>query len=52
LRKKGIKIDFRRLLKFDSDFGPFRSYLVDISLFEEESVEGGIGQVLNKIYRR
>jgi hypothetical protein len=52
LRKKHIEIDFRLLLKFDSDLGPLKSYLVDISLFEEESAEGGIGQVLSKIYRR
>jgi hypothetical protein len=52
LRKKSIEIDFRRILKFDSDLAAFTAYLIDISLFEEISVECGIGGVLSEIYQR
>jgi hypothetical protein len=52
LRKKGIEIDFRRILKFDSNLAALTTYLIDISLFEEISVECRIGGVLSEMYRR
>jgi serine/threonine protein kinase len=39
-------------LKFDSHLAALTAYLIDISLFEELSVECGIGGVLSEIYRR
>jgi hypothetical protein len=52
LRVKGISVDFRRIWKFDSDLGGFRTYLVDLSIFEEESKEDGCAGVISEKYRR
>jgi hypothetical protein len=52
LRMKGISVDFRRILKFDSDLSDLRAYLMDVSIFEEESKEGGCDGVIIEKYRR
>jgi serine/threonine protein kinase len=38
LRMKGIEIDFRRILKFNSGLPELTAYLLDVSSFEEGSV--------------
>jgi hypothetical protein len=37
LRKSEIAVDFRRILRIDSDFGCENDYLIDLSVFEEVS---------------
>jgi hypothetical protein len=51
-RMKRIAIDFRRILKFGSDLADLKSYLVDLSRFEERSVECGNEEVFNEMYER
>jgi serine/threonine protein kinase len=52
LRMKDISVDFRRILKFDSDLSDLSAYLIDVSVFEEESKEGGSDGVIIEKYRR
>jgi serine/threonine protein kinase len=52
LRVKGISIDFRRILKFDSDLSDLIAYLIDVSIFEEESKDGVSDEVVCEKYRR
>jgi hypothetical protein len=49
---KGISVDFRRILKFDSDLLDLRAYLIDVSRFEEESKDGVSDGVIGETYRR
>jgi hypothetical protein len=49
LRKEGIAYDFRRILKFNSELVDLTAYLIDISAFEEKSVQGKIS---SEIYWR
>jgi hypothetical protein len=51
LRMTGITIDFRCILKFDSDLADLRSYQVDLSGFEERSVDGGNGEAFTEMYQ-
>jgi serine/threonine protein kinase len=48
LRMKGISVDFRRILKFDSDVSDLTAYLIDLSRFEEI----GCDRVIIQKYRR
>jgi hypothetical protein len=49
LRKKNIASDFPRMGKFDLDLADLKAHLMVISKSEEQSVEGGSGQVFSEI---
>jgi serine/threonine protein kinase len=52
LREQDISVDFRRILKFDSDLADLTAYLIDVSRFEEGSVEGGCDRMFGQKYLR
>jgi hypothetical protein len=52
LRKSGVRIDFRRILRIDSDFGCENDYLIDLSVFEQGSVLDEIEGISSEMYRR
>jgi hypothetical protein len=52
LRKSGIAVDFRRILRINSDFGCEKDYLIDLSVFEEGSGLDEIEGISSEIYRR
>jgi hypothetical protein len=52
LIKCDISIDFRRLLRIDSGFGSLNDYQIDLSVFEERRVLGGIEAILREVYER
>jgi hypothetical protein len=52
LRVCGISVDFRRILRIDSEFGSLNDYLISDSIFEEESIFGVFDRISNEIYRR
>jgi hypothetical protein len=52
LRKSGIAVDFRRILRIDSDFGCEKDYLIDLSVFEERSGLDENGVISSEMYRR
>jgi hypothetical protein len=52
LRKSGIAVDFRRILRIDSDFDSENDYLIDLSVFEEGSGLDEIEGISSEMYRR
>jgi serine/threonine protein kinase len=52
LRANGIAVDFRRILKFNSDLADFTAYQFDISAFETGSIQCECDGALSQIYRR
>jgi hypothetical protein len=52
LRACGIPVDLRRILKIDSGFGDLSDYLINDSVFEEESIFGMIDRISNENYHR
>jgi serine/threonine protein kinase len=52
LRESGIAIDFRRILRIDSEFHNLNDYQIDLSLFEEVSVLDKFDGILNEMYQR
>jgi hypothetical protein len=50
LIKSGLKVDFRRILKIDSDFGDLNHYLIDLSVFERGSMLDEIDVDLREKY--
>jgi hypothetical protein len=47
LRQSGILVDFRRIVRLNSGLPDFKYYLLDLSLFEEQSVSSQIYQRLS-----
>jgi hypothetical protein len=35
LRESGLKVDFRHILRMDSEFGILTDYLIDLSVFKQ-----------------
>jgi hypothetical protein len=52
LRVSGISVDFRRVLRNDSEFHGLNGYLIDLSVFEERSVLDEIEVNLSEMYER
>jgi serine/threonine protein kinase len=52
LRKSGIPLDFRRILRVNSGLPSLRDYVVDLSEFKERSMIGDCNEVSNEIYDR
>jgi hypothetical protein len=52
LRRSGISVDFRRILRIDSEFHGQNDYLIDLSAFEEGSVLDEIDVNLSEMYER
>jgi hypothetical protein len=52
LRESGIFVDFRRILRIDSDFHGQNDYQIDLSAFEERSVLDELDGNLSEIYER
>jgi hypothetical protein len=52
MRESEISIDFRRILRIDSELGDLNDYLIDLSVFEERSVLDEFDGILSEIYER
>jgi hypothetical protein len=52
LRKSGIAVDFRRILRIDSDLHGQNDYLIDLSVFAERSVLDEIDGNLSEMHER
>jgi serine/threonine protein kinase len=52
LRACGIAVVFRRILRIDSEFGDLSDYMINDSVFEEESIFGVFDQISIEIYHR
>jgi serine/threonine protein kinase len=52
LRQSGLKVDFRRILRVDSEFGVLNDYLIDLSVFETRSIHSELYVILSEIYQR
>jgi serine/threonine protein kinase len=52
MRESGIFVDFRRVLRIDSEFHGLNDYLIDLSAFEERSVLDEIEGNLREMYER
>jgi serine/threonine protein kinase len=52
LRESGISVDFRRILRIDSELHGLNNYLIDLSTFEERSVLDEIDGNLSEMYER
>jgi hypothetical protein len=52
LRKSGIAVDFRRILRIGSGFGDLSDYQIDLSVFEEASILRDFDQVSRQRYQR
>jgi hypothetical protein len=52
LRLKGIEVDFRRILRLNSDLPDLTAYQMDLSIFKERTVLNGCQQFLSESYER
>jgi serine/threonine protein kinase len=52
LRESGHRIDFRRILRIDSEIGDLNDYLIDISVFEPGSMHDEFDVILRAKYER
>jgi serine/threonine protein kinase len=52
LRRSGITVDFQRIVRVNSGLSQLRDYVVNLSLFEKQSMIVQSDRVLNEIYCR
>jgi serine/threonine protein kinase len=52
LIRLGLNVDFRRILKIDSEFGDLNDYLIDLSVFETGSMHDELSVILREKYPR